>query len=554
MPTVPVPQSQVNRSPMPGPRLTAQVNADTMGAATAEGAQAVVNVGAKIYQQEKQKADEVVTLAAYNRTSELNQSLIANATSKRGMDAFGVLDSSLTDYDKQTGEIAGGLHNDEQRMAYQRIRQQGRLQLNDTLQHHVSREHQVVDNAEHQSFLLNAQNAAVSAADLPDSAASKVIAFQNQSQRYQIDAYAKRNGLPPDWATAQKDAAVSATNSGVLARIAASGDHLRAKQFFEANKDDFKGNDFIHAQKVVSESNTRGESQQLADQIMAKALNDPAMTLQDQIAEAKKLAGDNAELRDATVERVHNDNAMRIQSATQRKNQLASYADEQFKTSIDDIDPGVWSQLSDEHRQHYIKREELASKGKEPETDFQFYYDLLDASVKRPDEFKAADASLWKSRLAPPEFKELVKRQLEAKSGNESAATSGYRTTQQIVDDTLRANDFKTKPKSGTTEAEQILRLRRMVDENRTAYRGLNGKDPDAIQTQKIVDDLLIKTADENDWFTWTNHYTFEATDADAVPAEDRIKIISALMRRGDKPTPARIAATYSMKSSNAGK
>jgi hypothetical protein len=476
MPTVPSPQAQVNRSPLPGPRLTAQVNADTLGAGVAEGAQAVVNVGAKIYQEEKQKADQIVVLNAYNQTAQLNQGLTNDALNKKGMDAFGVLDSSMTEYDKQTGDIAGSLHNDEQRLEYQRIRQQGRLQLNETLQRHVAREHQVVDNENKDAALNNSWTAArTAAANQPPDIADAMIVFEHGEQRRIIEQYAQRNGMSRDWVNAEVDKSISATNAGVIDQLTAQGDDITAKEFFEAHKDTFKGVALTHAQATVAESSTRGAAQRIGDDVLKRIVSGDIQTEEEARAEAIRLAGDSVKLRDAAINEAESNFHLHERSVKDQEQKVFSDADAEFQASGSSwkgISPATWTALNSKqqqefkHRQHQFETGELVPDGSPK------FYELYKTATTPAlmGEFAKMDIDPEQSKMSPKDFRELKKMQGDIRTNSPEIGDEVYKN--QAIKDLLVNNGFNAEPyttKNGqqTANADTLMFYERFRNEVR---------------------------------------------------------------------------------------
>lgn len=256
MPTVPTyGDRRVREAPLPqvqpGPAAPAEAFGGGPGAARVISAgMGLAETALKIQEEEKRKADQLLVLDADSRLSSLETSLQydpkTGAMTRRGKDALALPDEVKTSWDKGVEGIARGLKNDAQRMAFRERVSSRWASVNNNIQRHVADQISAYDNDTTKSFLENERNAA--ALNYLD---DQRVALAKSRQAAAIQEHARRNGLPPEMVQARAAEAVSGTNVVVIERMVDNGDYQRAKEYFEANKDQFTAQDAVMAERRV---------------------------------------------------------------------------------------------------------------------------------------------------------------------------------------------------------------------------------------------------------------------------------------------------------------
>lgn len=299
MPTIPVyngGQQAVQTAPLPGPRFNPDAPPGAFGGATGPNLEPLTREATQIFNEERQKANEVAFTAADSHLSQLETDLLYNpqvlgALTKHGSDAFDMPRQVRDVWQKGADQIAAGLTNDEQRAAFARAVASRAVDLDAAVQRHVAGERQQFDAQTTQGYVENERNAAL-ANYQDDDRVQLSIARQSAA----LQGLARRNGLPTEWTQAQIADATSKTRLAVI-QLMASKDDIRTNDYFTSHASDLQGQDKIEAERTVEESTTRGESQRQADAIIASTSDRmSALNAVKQIADPK--------VRDLTEQRV----------------------------------------------------------------------------------------------------------------------------------------------------------------------------------------------------------------------------------------------------------
>lgn len=505
----------------------------------------------EIARAEKKKADDVATQDAWVRLNQAKTKLFWDpkdgAMTKKGQDAFGVVDTYGAEFDKQADEIEKTLYNDDQKAMFSQMRSRERLEFDGQLQKHTFNEAQTFADETTVSGIATSRNEAVLNYQDP-------VAIQKSlnMQTSFIMSNAERKGLPPEMAQMQVQEANSKTHSAVLERMLTNGQDLAAQQYFETNKDQFVGEDVVRVEKSLEEGSLRGESQRQSDAIMSKGLG-----LMGAVNEAKNI--EDPKVRDATVERIKSDYALKEQAKRQWEENLMTKSGNIIdKTgTTDSIPPNEWQALSPSQKESLKSYARHKREGTQPETKWSEYYDLKTMASAAPtrDAFLKINMMEYRGQMADAEFKELVSLQTDLRKGSKSAESQldGYRTDQVIVNDSLRAAGFDPSPKAGKSDLQATSRFRRLVDEQIIVYQNQTGKKADNNQVQNIVDNLMVKVVTDRGYLWNTEKRAFQLGSEDSVeikfndiPKAERAKIEQVLRARNIKASEDKIIEIYS--------
>ncbi|MFO0467345.1 MAG: hypothetical protein ACK5ZS_00130 [bacterium] len=296
-------QQQQELRAVPGARLTAAPTAETLGA---DAGAKIANVGLNLYQDELLRQDQVATLEADRKLSEWELRTMYDprqgALAKRGKDAMGLPDTVSADYDKFTGELRNSLANDRQRVAFDRMVESRRKDINTSLSRHVFTEVRKFDDQETENYLKNSREAAI--ANFGDPAR---ITTEIERQTAAVMDFANRNGLGPEY-TKQKITLIrSDTHEGVITRMLANGMDQGAKAYYDRVKGELTGDTAAKVEKVLTVAITEGAGLRGAGEIWAamgpKADADP-VSLDRMRDEAEKRYGSDPKVYRAVMDQL----------------------------------------------------------------------------------------------------------------------------------------------------------------------------------------------------------------------------------------------------------
>jgi hypothetical protein len=552
MPKVPVYEEQIQNRALPGAQSSAQVSAEDFGFN-------IGRVGQSLALKIQQEADDVALMSSTAKLKERSNRALYDPEqgylNKKGKDAFEIADDAVSDYDKMAAEFEGELATTRQRQAFRRVALNMRNDYDLLIQRHVAKERQEYDATEFQAFIKSSQDRAILNYTDP-----MMIAAETEGIRAATAAFAARNGKGKEWADRFTFDQMSATHVGVIERMLANQQELKAKEYFGAVKNAITGPDAIKVEKAVESGVLRAQSQSVADNIM---LNTPDEgEIYAKVREIK-----DPQLRDAVQARVDAD-LNRRDRATNEMRESYMMA---FTTRIDQgqsIDQMMgtvqWWNLTTGQRTALKAYAKQKSKGGEPETDWETFYNLttLASTQTTRNKFLQENLLSYRHKLSDAEFRHLTELQRSMRSGQETtdqkALLQGYRTTDRIVDDSLRTAGIDPTPKQGSSDAERVAKFRRLVDEYIIGYKIKNKTPlpPSDIEIQQYVDQLLVKGKVRGSGIVWDDtKFAFEADPEKAfvvsvkdIPPKEVTKIKEALRRMGSPITDAEVVATYNLK------
>lgn len=555
MPTAPIPNNQpLQQNALPNVRVADASNAEAFGAGQSssqlnQAASNLITQVARIAGEEKRKADDIAATEAYAKTIQYKNNLMydpkTGAMTKRGKDAFGVMDEYVGQFDKFTEDIEKNLGNDDQRALYQKIKAQHRTDLSTDLQKHIFMEGKKFDDETTESGLLVTREDAVLNFQNPGKVTQSI-----EMQKALIMSHAGRNGLPAEWVKAKTEDVTSKTHMAVVNRMLAQGDDLLASEYFAAVKDQFTGSDVTMMEKTLQEGQTRGESRRLADSIVSKV---GSMTAA--LAEAKKIK--DPKVYDATVDRIKDHFTLQKAAEAERVDRIYRRASNIIDDagSIDAIPPADWDQFSVSEKAALKAYAKQKREGTDIVTDMPTYYALKDmaSDPNTRADFLKMDLIRVQHKLSKADLKEFIDVQTKARDG-ENKTLDGWRTDQQIVDGALASMGIDPNKKSN---AEVRENFRRQAEQLQMQKARQLGRPLNNDEMQDIVDNLKVKGITERGLWNTTKRL-YELTPEDQqfevdikdVPGTERLKIIAAFKKhnRGQEPTESDILLWYTRK------
>lgn len=563
MPIVPrVTTTQVQQAGLPNARERVETSAEAFGggqslAAVGQAAQGLLGSTQRLVLEEKAKADDSWSKDAFAKAARARQEALYNpqngALIRRGKDAFDVADQYGGAYDKTLDEIESTATNDAQRGMFKQIRNQQKLDLMGDLERHTLGETKRYQEETNRSALEVAKDDAVLNYQNPERVSASLAL-----QKSLILSHARDNGQ--DAATAQDEyqKVTSQTHAAIIDRMLSNGQDLLAKKYYDANKAGLT-HGVAHVEKALEEGTLRGESQRQSDTIISESSG-----MGDALSKTRQI--EDPKVRDAATDRVKQYYSAQKAAEAERTERIMTQAGNIIdKTgSVDQVPPGQWATLSPSEKSSLKAYAKHRQEGTQPETDWKKYYDVktLASTPVGKDEFMKMNLMELRPHMDDSRFKELVDIQtsLRKNDGKAEKTLDGYRTNQQIVNDSLLAAGYRVNPKPGTTDAEKDALFKSKVDEQMRVLQAQTGKAANNEDVQNIVDNLLIKST--NDGFLsflgiGRGKRAFEMNADERanrdvnpkdIPALDRKKIEEALKRRNIPATDDRIKELYNRK------
>lgn len=556
MPRVPTYDvGQVRIANLPSARLQNPISADTLDGGISRGLQQVGGQFAQIAQQEREKAAAAQLMDADRRLSEWEvQRLHAPETgllNRRGKDALGLPDEALPELDKLASEIEGGLP-EPVRLRFRQLANGRRSDVQTKLYRHVAEQSDVIFKAEQDAY--QAQGLAAVATNYSD--AERVAAESDRMWAAKLVGLT-RAGASAEIIRAERAALEQSVTGTVLDQMLSRGEYTAAADYFKQNRDRLGDRADQYADNVRT-GERFAKAASTADTLVSRFGAGSAA-----IAEAKKI--EDVELRDDVMARIDREAVRRERAQNDYERGVAEQAWAKINSGagMDALTPAEFGILSRSPGalSAMEQRSRQILEGVEPVRDDGRWYELLSMAAEKPDEFAKLDLNAERPRMDNGSWNQLVQTQAQVKSrgaaaAQESELLTGYRTTKQVVDDTLSGVGIDTSPKPGSSDAERLTAFRRALDERVLAFQQTTGKKPGTADVQAMADTLLIEGKIQGaGWFgTFGAGRLFEAAPdtvfvPDEVPAADRQKITDALRRSGVlNPTDQQIIDLYTAK------
>jgi len=566
MATVPRSDRQITPSALPSARRTGAPTREELGAdvgaiAANAGVRLVARQAAvedRLAKEERARADEIAVLDARRQLDEFSNQTATEALSQEGANAFELPEQTRAAYDKRAGEIAGGLTNEDQRVAFERIRVAGRDNLDGVVQRHTAQQRAKWDDDTTQAVLENSQAAAVANAQDP-----RRVGQELDTMVETVRAHGKRNGVSPERTQRRVDAIVSDTHTAVIERLIDGGQDRTASVYYQETKSQISGQAQGKIEKALEEGSVRGESQRKADEILAAGGTDA-----EQLEKVRTI--DDPKVRDATRERVEHDQAVRDRLTRERHEATLVNAGNILDKTPDvrKISPTDWATFTTGEKHALQEYAKAKVKGVEPETNVGRYYELVTEAGDNPEAFATRNLWLDRNKLGDTEFKQLAGFQKSIKDGNRKIdALDGIRTNLQVAQGALMKIGIDPSPKDqASAQGQAVAKFYDRVDKAVLGLQAQTGKKATTADVQQIADDLLTEVVTEKGAGFWEGLFTtapitdvkkrkFEVDptapaaarpiDQVQVPGADRAIITRKLVERGRQPTEEAIRAYY---------
>jgi len=560
--------------------------------------QNAMGIGSELYAAETHRQDQIRLLDADRQAGQLENQLMyhpeTGALNVRGKDTLALPDTVGKAWDEQTGKIRQGLANDRQRIAFDQQTVTTRQRMMDRLDGHITEEIHRVDGEALEGKVENETEAAL-ADPLPENVQRRL---NNIDQAY--DDFGGRYRIDPQYTAAAKAKARSRVHVGVIQRMLKNGDDINAQVTYDHFQKEILGKDLGEIEGGLHEGSMRGQSQRIADDIVngnrKGATGDEPPTLAELREQVKVRTEGNPELRDRIEARVEAifakdrederiakerqseiivqqlaaDKARREQEKEQHAqlvdkiipNLIDQNKSKDVHTMLDAIDPTIWANMTAKEREATETYATRQAKGEEVKTDFGTYYNLLALSSSDATRNDFAKTNLndpvLLNRISTADLKHLAEIQNAIRKGDGKSAdklTEGFRTTGEMVNDSMRLTGLDPNAKNGTDDARRKAQLHQAVDQDIADFEHRNGKKPTRTDIQGFIDQHLIKgTATDKGWFwdSQTQKFSIDvptgepfAIQFNQIPKDEVRKAEEALARAGKPESEAIIEQMY---------
>ena len=543
MPKVPRYEQQVREVGLPDVSSRVSAPIEAFGGGQADASQ---NIGKFVATIDKIKddADQVKALDAANKLKAQKTELLFNpqtgAYTKKGSNAFGVVDEYGKEFDKYAEGIEKDL-SDNQKRYFREAYGREKLDLDDSLSKHLFKEsEEFEDQTVESSLAAHREDAVLNYTDMNKVRQSML------GQEEQIMKHAQRKGLPAQWVKLKVKDAESKTHSGIIKKYLADGNDTAAEQYFKANQDGFTAGDLEDVQTDLQEGVLRGKSMRASDVLFNKYQN----SMSQAVSEARKI--EDPRLRDETISRLKDNYALKEKADNERVENLHRSATDIIDQtgSVDKIPAEQWKQFSLSERSALKSYAKAKAEGAGIATDWAKYYEL---KIEMPrDEFINTNLVKYKPVLGDAEFKELSTLQAGLRKGDSrsSKQLDGYRTDAQIVNDALAAAGYKTGSGASTAQKEKVNQFRKQVDDEVVRLQEQTKRKASNQEIQSIVDSLMIKGVTQAGILWDTKKRRFELDPGEEfqdieVPEADEKAITEALKSRGKPVTRDAVIKLY---------
>lgn len=488
---------KVQEASTPNVRFNTNVSQDTFGGGQSaanlnRSVGGVLNKFNKIQLEEKRKADNLASLEADQKLSSIETRLVydpeVGAVNKKGKDAFGVSGTTLKSFDSEADAIEKSLSNEDQKMAFRKMRISRRAAIEKQLTRHMSREINQHDKQVTESYLLNEQDAATK--NFHDEGRVQISIQRQQAAIYQ---HAERNGMPEEWIKNRLKGETSKTHSSVINQLVNLNQDERAKEYFKKYKDQLTGKDSASLSKVLKEGSLRGGSQRKADKILDKAGD-----RKEALGLARKIK--DPELRDLVEKRVNSHFSIMKQAEREEQDSIYQNAINTMEKNLGQeprelIPVQEWEKLS------LAQRKSLESRGDNPDNNDKIWLDFLEKSPKDIASLTRAEfeSEYWVNFDASHRSR-AEKMWKESQDPKAQAKLTNTLSFKDRVDNTLRGSGVIDPNKSkGKFSEKEVTLYSRFEDSASKAVEEyelneLAGKRKATGQeVQKILDKIILQ-------------------------------------------------------------
>ncbi len=564
MPTVRK-QRQIGTEPLPAARLTAAETEVSQGAAVsrarrakfgeiADLGQGLAAQGVRIFgrqqdekraaaekaaEEEKRKADQVAVLASDNRLADF---LVKNlydaqtgALAQQGPASFELPEKLEAEFDKLASDIEKGLANDDQRIAFERIRGNRREAMQHAVHSHVSRERQTYAASELKANTENAITLVIANAHTPRIGRSIVAGAEGY-----IKSIGPQLGMGPEAIESAVDDFRARAVAGAVQALIDSGHTDAARVYYEDLGAFMRGDDQAKMEKALKAGELKKKSQTAADTITTGG-----GTPDEWREKAKRI--DDPDVREDTLKLVeHEITFVERKKREDDEGRMRRGADVVRRTgSVRNIPTSDWSAMTFPQQHTLEEYAESRARGVAVKTQFRVYNGLMELAGDDPDAFADVNLNDYVNTISETDLEKLAGMKKSIKDGDRRKADQvldGFLTNQQIVNDILAKGGLDPTPEPGSDQVVPVMQFREEVDRAVQQLQVETGKKASNDDVRTIANSFFRKVIVEGSrsWFYGSDQ---EKALID-LPAADRIQ----RMTLADMPPSLRTLAEDSLR------
>lgn len=476
----------------------------------------------KIFQEQKRKTDEIRATEAAAKLTEQETRILTAATNKRGKDAIGIYDTALTDFEKQIKEVEKDLTPDQVNL-FRVQAQQKMLSADRTLQNHIANETVRYDTETTTAYIKNERDAGI--------ANYKDMARTQESLNNQLAAaegYAARNGMSDEELELRKGQIMNEHHSSIISRMLSSDYEDGAEQYFEAVKDQLRGEQLLKVEEAIKSGTTSKKAQGYVDSFIKSGMSESA-------AYAKAREIDEIGVRDEVNKRIAMDYGRRESARRDGLEKAEIALLNIFEQGGDPRKNPMWRSLDTSRRNAIEKRMIDISSGKNAVSDPVLYSDLMTmaSNPKSREDFNKYDLYSVINKLNKNDFSRLKKIQDEFRKGDESKSSTSM-SVKSYAENTLSSLGIRDKEE----KAGYLLKLDNIIENEEKVA----GKSYTKEEYKKRVDELFIQEIDTGFFGKNKRIIDLDLEDIDNVkykeiPERKRSELYKKIQKRGLNPT-----------------
>lgn len=542
MPVVPrLDQPQVQESGIPRARFQETAPIESFGGGqSVQGVNQAIgglaNTGFELAQKAQKNANDVREQDAYVQTSAISSRLLSEAKLKKGKDAFGIMNEYSDQYDKETQSIEDGLTVAQQR-TYRAIRAKTKLNFTNDIGGHMASEAQSFDDQTFKDALAATVTDAVDNHNDPDRLSDSL-----RQQDALIDNKAQREGLDDVSVDRIKRTSMSDTHTNIVERMLSEGKDLQAKQYFEANRDQFYGDDITKVNDKLKSGSIKGEAQRNADKFIATS-----DTAAEAYAKSAKIT--DVSVRDETDTRISHHYAIREAAIKADQDRAENTVAEKAKKTLDlnslKLDPN-WDKMSLRSQQATEQYVLNRASGADVKSNRQTVHNIEetirgDYSAFMKINFASPEYSLT---LSEADFKKYEGMQTATRNGD-SSKLDGYKSDKEVVNSALSQAGIPIT-KLNKNEQAYYDKITDSINVEIARAAQNSGKKPTSEEVMAIAKKKLVRVTIEKGYISLFDETKLVGEiDYESIPQKTRDKIKSALEAEKEQVSEAAILRLY---------
>lgn len=540
MPRVPtVSQPQVQLAALPGVRQQTNIDPDAFGAGLGRAVSGLGNVAGDIYAKERQKADRASVRAAKVEAMQWEQSSLYDREKgafvrSNGRDAAGLSDRVAADLQLRRNEISGKLTNDAQRAEFDEWADNWELNVMRDVSRHTARKIEAYENEQFKAEQQSLMDRAASRYDNP-AAVGEALG----EAEYSLQQRAAEQGWSPERLKVELAATRSDMMVNVINGYQAAGRDIEARKFFDANKDQIRGEVRDDVENKVRLGAIKAESDALSRELASKYGS----------ISAARSALDNIkdiDLRDATKSRLSSIYAERESARNKAERDASEYAYQWVASgrSPESMPASIRQTIGARGMVTMRNYSQSVSESRQPRTDQQVYLPLLEQATKNPDAFGKTDLFRYADRLSKSDLLQLLGAQKEINSGKRGPEMTYLDSIEKSARNKFLRSNGKDPNSKGANKTAGLDEFMQAVQSEINQVEVSTGKKASRDEIERISDRLLIQGVTEKRWYgdKVSPAYQIKASD---IPASMRAQIVQELQRRGVPVTTGNIQAMF---------